>query len=435
MGTQLYMAPEQLLGARDVDAKADVYALGVVWHQLLTGTLPGGVLVNGAYLPDPAKLGKGANVPEPWAKILRGMVQKDPAKRSSSVEVAKAIENTHARVEAEARELLDPSKFPESDLVDIIRQANNQEVDLEIFKNDLNDPDSESVKWVSDAKKHDSWKYPENINNIIKYFNSELSKLGITYKTELSRKQAWMAKCGQDAFGTWATAVVGGIEVKFRYCPPGRFLMGSPESEQGRFVDEGPQHEVELSRGFWLGETPVTQAVWEGVMGVNPSEFKGSNRPVENVSWDDCSGFLGRANARSPGLALRLPTEAEWEYACRAGTTGPTYRGKNDAGTLDAIGWYKDNSGGTTQPVKQKAPNPWGLYDTLGNVWEWCSDWRGDYTAKSAKDPTGPETDRWRVYRGGSWGNGAERLRAAIRNAGTPVYRYGRLGFRLARGQ
>ena len=143
---------------------------------------------------------------------------------------------------------------------------------------------------------------------------------------EPSWKQAWMASCGQDAFGTWATAVVGGIEVKFRYCPPGRFLMGSPESEQGRFVDEGPQHEVELSRGFWLGETPVTQAVWEGVMGVNPSEFKGSNRPVENVSWDDCSGFLGRANARSPGLALRLPTEAEWEYACRAGTTGPTYR-------------------------------------------------------------------------------------------------------------
>jgi formylglycine-generating enzyme required for sulfatase activity len=247
--------------------------------------------------------------------------------------------------------------------------------------------------------------------------------------------QPWTTSYGQDAQGAWATASLSGVTVKLRWCPPGTFWMGSPESEEGRFDDEGPRHEVQLTRGFWLGETPVTQSLWEAVMGSNPSEFQGAERPVEQVSWEDCQQFLSKANVLQPGLQLRLPTEAEWEYACRAGTTGATWLGSNDAGTLNRIAWYEDNSGAETHPVRQKEGNPWGLYDMLGNVWEWCSDWRDDYSAGRAVDPAGAATGPERVYRGGSWFHGARYARAAHRSASDPGARFDDLGFRLARGQ
>jgi formylglycine-generating enzyme required for sulfatase activity len=241
---------------------------------------------------------------------------------------------------------------------------------------------------------------------------------------------------------------VGGVIVTFRYCPPGEFLMGSPASEEGRWGDEGPQHEVELTRGFWLGETPVTQSLWQAVMArnaslwqtltghtSNPSKFQGGDRPVEQVSWDDCQQFLSRANGMLAGLEIRLPTEAEWEYACRAGTTGATWLGANSASALHRIAWYSENSGKQTQPVKQKEPNPWGLYDMLGNVWEWCSDYSAGYGSQRAVDPAGPATGTERVGRGGSWSDDAWYARAAGRSADDPGYRYDNLGFRLARGQ
>ena len=254
-------------------------------------------------------------------------------------------------------------------------------------------------------------------------------------KAEPAWRKPWMTSCGQDQCSAWATAQIAGVEVKFRFCPPGRFTMGSPESEEGRLSGEGPQHEVELTRGLWLGEMLVTQRLWQAVMGSNPSEFKGPERPVECVSWDGCTGFLGKANGTQPGLEVRLPTEAEWEYACRAGTTGPTYRGVNDAKTLDAIAWYGANSGRETHPVGKKAANPWGLYDMLGNVWEWCSDWLAAYAAGRTVDPTGPATGSKRVNRGGSWYDVARVARAAGRDAGAPDSQHDILGFRLARGQ
>jgi formylglycine-generating enzyme required for sulfatase activity len=242
-------------------------------------------------------------------------------------------------------------------------------------------------------------------------------------------RAAWMSGCGTDAHGAWAETRVGSAVVKLRWCPPGRFLMGSPAGEEGRFGLEGPQHEVELTRGFWLGETPVTQAQWEAVMGTNPSHFRGANRPVEQVSWDDCQGFLARANGLVPGLNVRLATEAEWEHACRAGSTGARY------GALDEVAWYYVNAGDQTQPVKGKAANAWGLYDTLGNVWEWCADLIEAYATGRVVDPTGPSTGSLRVYRGGSWSNVAQSARAACRSGFVPSYRGDCLGFRLARGQ
>jgi sulfatase modifying factor 1 len=256
----------------------------------------------------------------------------------------------------------------------------------------------------------------------------------VTNPAGLAWQAAWMSSWGEDVFGRWASVSIAGVEHKFRWCPPGKFLMGSPKGEDGRYGEEGPQHEVELTQGFWIGEAPVTQRQWEAVTGSNPSGFKGPDLPVEQISWNDAQAWMSRANSGAGGVGVRFPTEAEWEYAARAGTTGATYRGGNDAATLDAIAWYGANSGVTTHPVKQKAPNPWGLYDTLGNVWEWCADDKRTYTSERAVNPHGGMGDG-RVGRGGSWVDGARFARAARRRAYTPGGRDVLLGFRLARGQ
>jgi formylglycine-generating enzyme required for sulfatase activity len=241
-------------------------------------------------------------------------------------------------------------------------------------------------------------------------------------------KRGWMRRCGQDGQGSWALTRIGEEEVRFRWCPPGSFPRGSPSDEEGRYDDER-QHAVELRKGFWLAEHPVTQALWESVMGSNPSYFEGGSLPVEQVSWRDVKRFLSQANDASPGLRVRLPTEAEWEYACRAGTTGARY------GSLDAVAWYDDNSGGKPHPVGGKAPNAWGLYDMLGNVLEWCSDWSADYPPGAAVDPKGPASGSQRVLRGGSWFTPARCARAAYRDALVPGSLRDCLGFRLARSE
>ena len=210
-----------------------------------------------------------------------------------------------------------------------------------------------------------------------------------TVPTSLSWRAAWMSSCGEDTFGGWAAATIAGVEVRFRYCPAGKFRMGSPASEAGRSDDEGPQHGVTLTPGFWLGEAPVTQRQWQAVAGSNPIGFRSADLPVEQVSWHECEAWMAHASARAVGLGLRFPAEAEWEYACRAGTTGATYRGGNDAATLDAIAWYAPNSGSTTHPVKQKSPNPGGLYEMLGNVSEWCGDSQRRYILSATTDPNG----------------------------------------------
>jgi formylglycine-generating enzyme required for sulfatase activity len=245
----------------------------------------------------------------------------------------------------------------------------------------------------------------------------------------------WMITWGQDALGPWATTALGGVMLKFRGCVPGRFIMGSPAGEDGRWEDEGPAHEVELTQMYWMAETPVTQTVWQATMGSIPSKFRGGERPVEQVSWDDCQQFLMRVNGAHPGLNLRLPTEAEWEYACRAGTQGPTWLGASAAGSLHRIAWYDRNSESQTRPVRQKESNPWGLHDMLGNVWEWCADYTGGYGPSRLVDPFGPATGTLRVYRGGSWFYGVRDARAARRLAHDPGARFDDIGFRVVRGQ
>lgn len=199
--------------------------------------------------------------------------------------------------------------------------------------------------------------------------------------------------------------VTNSIGVKLLLIPPGEFLRGSHASDEVASTSEKPPHLVRITRSFYLGMYPVTQAQWEQVMGTNPSHFRGADRPVDNVSWEDSQDFIRRLNnlVAERGRVYRLPTEAEWEYACRAGTTSRYYFGDDDS-LLGEYAWYSDNSGRQTHPVGQKSPNPWGLYDMHGNVSEWCSDWYSEYytTRSPIDDPTGPRTGKHRVLRGGS---------------------------------
>ncbi|MCL2006410.1 MAG: formylglycine-generating enzyme family protein [Planctomycetaceae bacterium] len=231
---------------------------------------------------------------------------------------------------------------------------------------------------------------------------------------------------------------INDVEYAFRWCPPGNFMMG----------DEPGELSVTLSRGFWMLETEVTQTMWESVMGSNPSINKGSNLPVTDVSWNDCQEFIAKLNAKlksggrqSPGSTdstgrltpaalegykFSLPTEAQWEYACRAGTTTAYHFG-------DTLTQQQANVGGRqARDVGSYPANAWGLKDMHGNAWEWCLDWYGDYPSGAVTDPTGPDRGSDRVIRGGSWHNFAERCRSARRHDSDPAVRFSNIGLRLA---
>jgi formylglycine-generating enzyme required for sulfatase activity len=287
----------------------------------------------------------------------------------------------------------------------------------------------------------------------------------------------------------WKTSLSADVSLDLAWIPPGTFTLGSPASESGRHSDEGPQTNVTLTKGFWFGKTCVTIGQWKAVMDVgvraqlvkhiddetlhdiggrkqrlrelmnwspaaDPTGYLGNeddNLPMYFVSWNDAMEFCAKLTAReraagrvSAGYEYSLPTEAQWEYACRAGSTGATYAGPNTAEVLDRIAWYDRNSAenytgrplGPTRSgpraVGQKAPNAWGLYDMVGNVWQWCRDWHGPYPGGSVTDPTGPATGTLRVNRGGSFGSGANSERSAGR-AGNPEFEASAYrGFRIA---
>ena len=289
---------------------------------------------------------------------------------------------------------------------------------------------------------------------------------------QIHSKPDWTDSMGRDRFGLWADIAIESkqgqpVIQRLRWIPPGRFMMGSPDNEPGRWSPEGPQHPVTISQGYWLFDTPCPQALWEAVMHSNPSYFKSPLRPVEQVSWDDAKTFLQSINEKYQGLALALPSEAQWEYACRAGTDTALYTGgieilgERNAPALDAIAWYGGNSGegyelpegydssdwgemqyrnpkSGTREVGQKQPNPWGLYDMLGNVLEWVEDpWHSNYELAPMDGSVwqSDEAGAARVVRGGSWFNDAWGCRSACRYDDDPDDRNFNSGFRCARVQ
>ena len=224
-------------------------------------------------------------------------------------------------------------------------------------------------------------------------------------------------------------------QIEMLLVPPGTFEMGCimGSNQYGCYSQELPAHQVTLTNAFYLGRYEVTQAQWQARMGSNPSYFVAANgypgsdaRPVERVSWNTIQGFCSAAG-------MRLPTEAEWEYACRAGTQTPFYNGSTDDSTVGALAWYSLNSGSQTHPVGGKAPNAFGFHDMLGNVWEWVNDWYGSYSANPQTDPTGPVSASDRVLRGGGWSSVTYNVRSSYRDTDTPGNSNYKLGFRVAR--
>jgi formylglycine-generating enzyme required for sulfatase activity len=306
-------------------------------------------------------------------------------------------------------------------------------------------------------------------------------------RLEPCERPEWADAWGMDGYGVWADLRVKEVVVRWRWIAPGSFLMGSPEPEPGRYSDEGPQHWVTLTRGYWMMATPCTQQLWTALMPKNPSSFQDPARPVENVSWNDVAEFVERLNdhsnlkrqrgpqsGESPPTGFRLPTEAQWEYACRAGSTTALYRvpgstgqidifGDHNSPAIDPIAWYGGNCGvgfelkdgedsrgwpekqfahqrAGSRPVARKQPNMWGLHDMLGNVWEWCRDVPRKYGVLYVDDPgehLGEDSSEKamnigsRCVRGGCWGSLARYVRCASRGQGASESRSEYLGFRL----
>ena len=219
-----------------------------------------------------------------------------------------------------------------------------------------------------------------------------------------------------------------GVTFNMVYVEGGTFQMGASNNDSDALNDEKPAHQVSLP-SYYIGETEVTQELWQAVMGSNPSHFTGDNRPVENVSWNDCQVFVKKLNAAT-GKMFRLPTEAEWEFAARGGnkSKGFKFSGSNK---LEDVAWYDGNSGSTTHDVKTKNPNELGLYDMSGNVWEWCSDWSANYNGSPQTNPQGLGSGQGRAYRGGGWGNYARSCRSSNRRSHYPDNGYNYLGLRL----
>jgi formylglycine-generating enzyme required for sulfatase activity len=259
---------------------------------------------------------------------------------------------------------------------------------------------------------------------------AKATKLRVGYITVISPEQTVM--------------LPGNVPLLIDWIPGGTFSMGSPDAESQRNADEGPQHSVTLS-GFWMGQYEVTQAQWKAVMqGTNPSCFQSGkngvpadtntdNRPVESMTWNDVHTFIAALNVAT-GESFRLPTEAEWEYACRGGTATRYYWG-DDLGYTDigTYAWYANKGGAQTHDVGGKTANAFGLFDMSGNVWEWVQDWYGPYTAAAQSNPTGPATGQYRSIRGGSFSYFGWYCRSASRFYFDPSDLYNGLGFRLAR--
>ena len=297
------------------------------------------------------------------------------------------------------------------------------------------------------------WRNAEGLWSSMPWLNQELDVLWQSSTSEANGSWLWPTPFGVDAFGLYVDLSVNNVTQRFRWLEPDTFWMGSPETEperewNGEEAGKGIEtlHQVTLSRGFWLADTTVTQAFWLAVMGDNPSRFKdNAENPVECVRWDDVQVFIDKLNGLFPGLQAMLPSEAQWEYACRAGTDTPFSFGANITpeqvnydGGYPYPGGEKGLYREQTVPVKSLPANPWGLYEMHGNVWEWCADvWQQSVSPQPVTDPlatAAEDSGPARVVRGGSWNYYGEVVRSAFRNWIMPVYRLNNLGFRLALG-
>ncbi|MFH2093540.1 MAG: bifunctional serine/threonine-protein kinase/formylglycine-generating enzyme family protein [Pseudomonadota bacterium] len=346
MGTAYFMSPEQMQGAKHVDLRADLYSVGMILYEMLTGKIAAG------RFKLPGELVQG--IPEQVDLLVEKTLSPEPDAR---------FENAQKMIIA--------------------------------LNNVVNKP------LTRDLKEMESKESEQPISNIAEQEQS------VGYGSFLGETHP--------------------LGMKFVYVKPGAFTMGSPSSEDQRGRDE-KVHEVVLSKGYYMQTTQVTQEQWVSAMGNNPSKFKGENNfPVENISWKEVQEFISYLNSKETGATYRLPTEAEWEYAARAGGSYK-YSGSDH---IDSVAWYGSNSEESTHPVGTKQPNRLGLYDMSGNVWEWCQDWFCYYPSGSVTDPKGAVSGIYRLIRGGSWNDRFKDCRSAARDVCEPDGRSNTLGFRL----
>ena len=465
LGTPAYMAPEQAKG-RNVDERADLFSLGVVLYRAATGKPPFegdspiSILHSLAMdVPEHPSVVR-ADVPKPMGDLIARLLEKNPDKRpASALEVAKAFADIQSDLTGETIPVgslvmpivapLDPwdaiddeesakaggaASSPRKKLliaggmlalaaaiavavIVIIKDKDGKEVAR------INVPNGGSVEIKDDGKGKIA-------------FRKERVKPGAQTPEQARQQQADDAKALDVPVTT-----ENSIGMKFSLIPSGTFLMGSPENEPGRSHEEGPRHEVAITRPFCLGIHEVTQAQYEKVMGKNPSTFSGAkgggpNHPVDCVlrseSVQFCRKLSELPDEKKAGRTYRLPTEAEWEYACRAGSQTAYFFG-DDPSLLKEHGWHERKPDEGTQPVGQRKPNPWGLYDMHGNIWEWCAEWydAAYYTGSPTENPPGAASGTHGVVRGGAWHESASRCRAAARNRNAPELENLYIGFRV----
>jgi formylglycine-generating enzyme required for sulfatase activity/predicted Ser/Thr protein kinase len=400
MGTPHYMAPEQLEHPAEVDQRADIYSLGVVFYEMLTGELP-----LGRFAPPSQKFQVDVRLDEVVLKTL----EKEPSRRYQHASEVKTdvesitISPRPAATAGEARPAAPAAGPAAAQRPRKGRQTRTAWIVAGVLVGAL--LVLLAVPIVGGLVAHllvaDSGR-PTVVPGISPRQLDSAGKVGVPVAKELD--------------------LGGGVLMEMVLIPAGRFMMG----------EGARQHEVALSKPFYLGVTEVTQAQYEAVMGTNPSEYKGATTPVESVFWDDAALFCKRLSERT-GQAVRLPTEAEWEYACRADTQNEFSFG-DDPSALGDYAWHGGNSRYHPHPVGQKKPNAWGLYDMHGNVHEWCADWYGEYPKRPVTtDPTGPASGTVRVLRGGSWGyDKPVNFQCADRQVSAPADRFRRNGFRVA---
>jgi formylglycine-generating enzyme required for sulfatase activity len=443
MGTYAYMSPEQRDGL-PADARSDLYAVGLMVFRMLTGLKSPG-------MERPSELGMGLDTG--WdAWLIRALKEKQSDRFPTAVEMKDTLSFEEAPVAPAPVAKRTPQPFPQSEELpgpDPVAKPQVAKPQAPVRKapevrgHSANQGVRTGVSTPQRSKpaKGKVWPYLLGIVAVV------LAGLFVWSPWEGESENYPSPSDGIDQSKSFSVSSIG---ADMLWVKPGTFTMGSPSSEADRYDNE-VQHQVTLTKGFWLGKHEVTQAQWQRVMGSNPSEFKGADRPVEQVSWNDVTLFCKkltemekRAGRLPAGMAYQLPTEAQWEYACRAGArsaysfggvSGELYRYANYADRNTDYDWSDkshDDGFENTSPVGNYSANAWGFHDMHGNVWEWCADWYGDYPSGAVRDPVGPADGSIRVGRGGSWDNSANNARCAPRFRADPAYSFINLGFRLS---
>jgi formylglycine-generating enzyme required for sulfatase activity len=412
-GTLPYIAPEVFRGRRH--QKSDMYSLGMTFYYMLCGKNPfdAGTMAEFMY----CHLNEPIVIPDTCSplsrKMLLGMLEKEPEKRWGAQEVInQGLGSTFVGFPVVEQTSERP---PEVDKVKAMPEPHEFEIEKHAT--------AQQVVELSDTEEHPPTEPP------------------------LKEKPTVFSP---PPIGERPRTFTNSIGMKFVPIPAGSFMMGSPREETGRYDDE-ILHKVTITKPFYMQTTQVTQRQWQALMEHNPSRFntEGDDCPVERLSWDDAQEFIEKLNKRENTDKYRLPTEAEWEYSCRAGSktkycfgddhndeesmVGMIFSKLGVGSELEEYAWYKKNSEDMTLPVAQKKPNDWGLYDMHGNVYEWCQDIYGDYSNNESIDPEGASEGDQYVLRGGSWDSDDDELRSADRRRDHPYTRKSRIGFRLAR--